>query len=115
MVYLFFVLTILSSLTAGLGWFLSMRQYFKIKAYKTGKESANIFLEHSVKGQQYVFSGDFIEYFPITYILIKLDNSAYSNYDDELKDLYNQKKKYEMLFWISFFLFIVIPGGSITW
>jgi len=115
---LFSNLTLLTLLIAGLGWYLSMRQYFKIKAFKAGKESGNIFIEHSVKGPQYVFSGDFIEYFPITYLLRKLDDSEYNNYDDGLKKLYKQKAKYEFIFWICIVLGLVFTfistGGKIT-
>ncbi len=115
---LFSNLTLLSLIIAGLGWYLSMRQYFKIKVFKIGKESDNIFMEHSVKGPQYVFSGDFIEYFPLTYLLRKLDNTEYNNYDDKLKKLYDQKAKYEFIFWIALslgFVFAFInTGGKIT-
>ena len=115
---LFSNLTLLSLLIAGLGWYLSMRQYFKIKAYKAGEENGNIFIEHSVKGPKYLFSGDFIEYFPLTYILRKLDDSEYNNYDNALKKMYDQKAKYEFIFWIcivlGFVFTFISSGGKIT-
>lgn len=107
-----------SLLIMGLGMYLSMRQYFKIKAYKEGREMKNIFIEYTFNGTKYMFGGDFVEYFPLTYLLRKLDASEYNNYSNELKKLYDQKAKYELLFFggiILGFIFVFIEtGGKIT-
>lgn len=112
------VFSVISGLIMGLGAYLSMRQYFKIKAYKAGKQMGNILIEYVQNGTRYMFGGDFIEYFPLTYFLRKLDDSEYNNYDDTLKRMYDQKAKYELLCWSGFilcFVFVFIEtGGEIT-
>ena len=80
------ILSVVILFSAGICWYLSMRQYFKIKAYKEGRKYHNIFIEHTVKSAQYVFNNDFIEYFPLTYLLRKLDDTEYNKYDDIYND-----------------------------
>lgn len=113
------ILSVVILFSAGICWYLSMRQYFKIKAYKEGRKYHNIFIEHTVKSAQYVFNNDFIEYFPLTYLLRKLDDTEYNKYDDVLKKMYNKKAIYEIIFLLSFISFIVllvISGGfKVTW
>jgi hypothetical protein len=103
---------------SGVGWFLSMKQYFKIKAYKAGTNFSSILSEHSQKGSKYIFNSDFIEYFPLTYILRILGILEYNNLNVVLKKMYNKKTIYELLFWVSIivcFIFVYIEtGGKIT-
>lgn len=110
------ILSLLFSLFAAIGWVMSMKWYFKIRAYKVNRKEENIFIEHS--NIDYVFDTDFIEYFPFTYILHKIDNTAYNKYDESLKKMYQNKAKYEFLFGVSFFLIFVFvfleTGGVIT-
>lgn len=101
------LLIIISYISTGIGWLLSMRQYFRIKSYKNSVKNMNIILEHTINGLKYMFDYDFIEYFPITIFLKQFDSSAYNNYSDELKKLYSDKHKYEIVFIMSIIMIFV--------
>lgn len=101
------LLIIISYISTGIGWLLSMRQYFRIKSYKNSIKNMNIILEHTINGPKYMFDSDFIEYFPIAIILKQFDSFAYNNYSDELKKLYSDKHKYEIVFIMSIIMIFV--------
>jgi hypothetical protein len=110
------ILAIISSIIAMIGHFMSMLQYFKIKAYKEKREYKNIFYEHTIVGPRSIFDGDFIEYFPMTLINKKLDNSWYDNLnDDVLKKMYDEKFNYERIFFIFFFPPFILIGFATDW
>ena len=105
-----FILALAISFVFGYSLFKTVDFFLKISVKRQNKEYKNFFYEWINLNPNLWYKGFYIDFFPISYLLHKIDNKGYKESSEEIKLLYDQKYKFEKIVWLLFALgLLAIP------
>lgn len=104
MVYIILIVFLLLSFIGGICLYKSVVVFFKIQAIYTNTDFKGIIIQSLNLNSLDWFKGVYIEIFPISYFLYKIDPRGYDAESEVVKLLYQQKYRYEKILWVLFSL-----------